>query len=66
MTKAEFVKELGRLLRETRSGTDIDHIYLDEDMAVIVYQNPHRLCRRVNIAGDSRIQIIKDILEKIE
>lgn len=66
MTKTKFVKKLGQLLRETRSGADIENIYLDEDMAVIVYRDPCRMRRRVNIAADSRIQMIKDVIEAIE
>ncbi|MCB6992917.1 hypothetical protein LI177_05380 [bacterium 210820-DFI.6.37] len=66
MTKTEFVKQVGELLKETRPGKEIDHIYLDEDIAVIVYQDPRRLHRRASIAADSRLQIIKDIIRAIE
>lgn len=65
--KYTYVAMAGELLRYTRIDAGIDHIFLsDEETAEIVYKDNRRLHKRVNIACDSNLTILKNLIKAIE
>lgn len=63
--KKEIIKNLTTLVKQTRAGSDIENIYLDdlEEFATIAYQDGYQT--RVCIGGDSGIALIRDITRVI-
>lgn len=62
-TKEEICCDLGKLLK--KCNVDISEVYLrDNDTAVMAYDCG--TLKPVNIAGDSHLAIIKDVLKSID
>lgn len=63
--KKEIIKNLTALVKQTRAGSDIEYICLDEteEFATINYENGYQT--RVCIGGDSGIALIRDITRVI-
>lgn len=63
--KEEIIKYLTLLLSVTRAGSDVADLILNErqDKVTILFKQGGR--REVNIAGDSGIAIIRDVVGKI-
>ena len=63
--KEDIVKRLKFLLVATRAGSNIEDLVLNErqdEVTVIFTQGGSR---RINIAGDSGIAIIKDVVNRL-
>jgi predicted Ser/Thr protein kinase len=63
VTKKQLVKSLGETLSLTREG--ISHLELKDNDTVIIHWN-HGYQREVNIACDSGLAIIEDVVKSIE
>lgn len=63
VTKDQLVKGLGETLSLTREG--ISHLELKDNDTVIIHWK-HGYQREVNIARDSGLAIIKDVVKSIE
>lgn len=63
--KEEIVKRLKLLLMVTRAGSDIEDMVLNEkqDKVTIIFRSGGS--RRIDIAGDSGIAIIKDVVNRL-
>lgn len=62
VTKQEFIEKYSELLFMTRE--EISHLDLvDDETVLIVYANGYR--KRVNIAADSGISIIRDVARQV-
>lgn len=61
LTKQAFVRNLGQLLSQTRTGV-ISAELKDEDTVIVHYQDGEG---KVNIACDSYLAIIKDVVNSI-
>lgn len=63
--KEEIVVRLKLLLAATRAGEDIDKMELTEDQNFVVIQWKNGCTQRVNIAADSGVAIISDVVKAI-
>lgn len=63
--KEEIVVRLKLLLAATRAGEDIDKMELTEDQNFVVIQWEDGCTQRVNIAADSGVAIISDVIKAI-
>lgn len=63
--KQDIVKRLKLLLMATRAGSNIEDLDLNErqDKVTIIFR--HGGSRQVDIAGDSGIAIIKDVISRL-
>lgn len=59
--KEEIIKKLSDLLKITRAGSDIDTMNLSEDKESVAIVFSTGYTRKVNIAMDSGISIIRDV-----
>ena len=57
-----FVENLGWLLSQTRTG--VVSATLEDDIVTVTFDNGYK--RRVNVACDSYIVIIRDVARKID
>ncbi len=62
--KKQIVEGLKHLLRETRAGSGIVDMVLDDDetMVTVLYEGGSK---RINVDGDSGIALIKDVIKRI-
>lgn len=63
--KEKIVVLLEVLLKQTRAGKDISCLHLNEEQNEITIIFHSGFCRKANIAGDSGIAIIRDVLGKL-
>lgn len=63
--KEDIVKRLKILLNATRAGEDIKKMELTEDGDFVVLQGENGCTQKVNIAADSGVAIISDVLKAI-
>lgn len=63
--KEKIVLLLKVLLKQTRAGADISVLKLNEtqDEVTIIFNSG--FCKKVNIAGDSGIAIINDVVKRL-
>ena len=63
--KEKIVLLLEVLLKQTRAGADILRLHLNEaqDEVTIIFNN--RFTKKVNIAGDSGMAIITDVVKRL-
>lgn len=64
--KALICEKLGELLRLTRGGANIDKLEYDEEKDLVVVYDDHKYSPwRLNVAGDSGMQMIADIIKGV-
>lgn len=63
--KQDIVKRLKLLLIATRAGSNIEDIVLNEKQDKVTITFIHGGSRQVDIAGDSGIAIIKDVVSRL-
>lgn len=63
--KRDIVKRLKFLLMVTRAGSNIEDMVLNEKQDEITIIFKQGGSRRINIAGDSGIAIIKDVINRL-
>lgn len=63
--KQDIVKRLKLLLLATRAGSNIEDMVLNEKQDEITIIFKQGGSRRINIAGDSGIAIIKDVINRL-
>ncbi|MEY8355226.1 hypothetical protein AALB39_17975 [Lachnospiraceae bacterium 54-53] len=63
-TKKQLVAELFKVVKMTRAGADIKDMQLDQeaDYVIIQYEGGHKV---VNVAADSGISLMRDVLRNI-
>lgn len=64
--KQNIVTRLKSLLNVTRAGVDITDLTLNEAQDKVTIHFINRCCKEVDIAGDSGIAIIKDVISKLQ
>lgn len=63
--REEILMRLKLLLKATDAGRNIDNLVLDPEQEVVTLSFIKGGVKNINIAGDSGIMMIKDIVEKI-
>lgn len=63
--KQNIVTRLKLLLNLTRAGEDIKDLVLSDTQETVTIRFNNGCCRVVNIAGDSGIAIIRDVISKL-
>lgn len=63
--KNDIVKRLKLLLMATRAGSGIENLVLNEAQDTVTIMFKTGSSRKVNIAGDSGIAIIKDVVKAL-
>ena len=63
--KKDIVRRLKMLLTATRAGSDIADLELNDQQDTVTVTFIHGGSRRVNIAGDSGLAIIRDVIKML-
>lgn len=63
--KENIVMRLKLLLKVTRAGSTIEDLILNDKQDMVIIQFDNGSSKKIDIAGDSGIAIIKDVISRL-